>query len=50
MDVEGLEADLINSIKFKDLINKKIILEVVQKNAKRYFRMPKTNLTYFLKN
>tara|TARA_B100000131_G_scaffold284874_1_gene293765 strand:- start:2 stop:850 length:849 start_codon:yes stop_codon:yes gene_type:complete len=44
MDVEGLEADLINTIKFKDLINKKIILEVgSKKNAKKIFSHAKKN-------
>ena len=38
MDVEGLESDLIKSIKSKDLHNKEIILEVGSKNnAKKIF-------------
>lgn len=44
MDVEGLEADLISSIKYKDLFNKEIILEVgSQNNAKKIFKHAKKN-------
>lgn len=44
MDVEGLEADLIKSIKSKNLMNKEIILEVGSKiNAKKIFGYSKLN-------